>query len=930
MRKRILSVLLALVLTLFLTGTAFAAPAAAQPQETALTHSVKISSPQDLLRFAESCRIDSFSRNLEVSLEQDIDLTGVDFKGIPVFCGTFRGNNHTISGLSLTGEGSVQGLFRYLTKTAVVESLTVKGPVTPVGSRSTVGGIAGENAGQILICGFSGNVSGAEQVGGLVGRNTVSGLIEGCRVLGEVYGDHFVGGAAGENAGVIRRCTNRAKINTAPQQNEVELSDITIESLTDSESANTVTDIGGIAGTSTGVIRGCKNAGDVGYRHMGYNIGGIAGTQSGTVIDCENSGNVQGRKEVGGIVGQMEPASRIIFEEDTLQILERQLNALSGTVNQTVSSVQTGAQEVRGEVNELKHHVDAAGDAVETLTDEVGTYVEELGKIDWSELLPEPELPQLPGEGEEPDIDLDLPEADLGGIELPDSDRLIAASNGLSSSLSRMTASLWDINETTQSAFGSLSNDLYRVQDQLDAMRATLGNAAETTGGSVADVSDQDTPEDLTGKVQSCLNRGSVLADVNAGGIAGAMAMENDLDPEDDWDIVGDNSLNFESELRAVILSCRNEGTVTVRRQNGGGIAGWQSLGLVKDCLNTGTADCGGAQYVGGIVGQASGFVRHNHVKCRVRGAALVGGIAGSASTVTDCHAIVLIEDAVEKAGAILGQRQQTDREEPIKENYYLAVDADHGAIDGISYEGLAQSLTRLQFFALDDTPEEMRTVTVRFVYESGAERRIYLRPGDDLLYSQIPSIPQREGHNAYWEGLDEANLVDVTFDMTFHAVYADYDGVLQSDLCDDAGRPVLLVQGSFSPAARLTVSPSAVSPQLSEKQSLLQSWSVQLSEGEKAEKVRLQKPSQEENAALLLFTAAADGSWQQTDYTVSGSYLIFAPAGNNSIIALVSEREAPLLPAVLAAAAGALVLLILAGQLMRRKKKKPASAKAE
>ena len=72
-----------------------------------------------------------------------------------------------------------------------------------------------------------------------------------------------------------------------------------------------------------------------------------------------------------------------------------------------------------------------------------------------------------------------------------------------------------------------------------------------------------------------------------------------------------------------------------------------------------------------------------------------------------------------------------------------------------------------------------MRTVTVRFVYESGAERRIYLRPGDDLLYSQIPSIPQREGHNAYWEGLDEANLVDVTFDMTFHAVYADYDGVL-------------------------------------------------------------------------------------------------------------------------------------------------------
>lgn len=37
-------------------------------------------------------------------------LTGVDFAGIPTFSGTFDGNGHTISGLSLVDDGSVDGL----------------------------------------------------------------------------------------------------------------------------------------------------------------------------------------------------------------------------------------------------------------------------------------------------------------------------------------------------------------------------------------------------------------------------------------------------------------------------------------------------------------------------------------------------------------------------------------------------------------------------------------------------------------------------------------------------------------------------------------------------------------------------------------------------------------------------------------------------
>ena len=66
-------------------------------------------------------------------------------------------------------------------------------------------------------------------------------------------------------------------------------------------------DLGGIAGLNTSVIKYCDNYGDVGYPHTGYNVGGIAGRQSGRILGCTNAAEVTARKDVGGIVGQVEP-----------------------------------------------------------------------------------------------------------------------------------------------------------------------------------------------------------------------------------------------------------------------------------------------------------------------------------------------------------------------------------------------------------------------------------------------------------------------------------------------------------------------------------------------------------------------------------------------------------------------------------------------
>lgn len=245
MLKRLLCALLCLCFLLSLSLPVLADEAST---ESPKGETLNLYTVDCLIKFANDCRLDSYSENLTVTLRADLDMEGIAFSGIPTFSGTFNGNGHTISGLSITENGSVMGLFRYLTPTAIVQDLTVSGQVCPGGSRDTVGGIAGQNEGLLRNCQFTGSVFGSDYAGGLVGVNLLTGILENCKVNGSIIGDHFIGGIAGTNHGVIRNCYNRANINTTSQQNNVSLSDITMDTLTNTESANTVTDIGGITG----------------------------------------------------------------------------------------------------------------------------------------------------------------------------------------------------------------------------------------------------------------------------------------------------------------------------------------------------------------------------------------------------------------------------------------------------------------------------------------------------------------------------------------------------------------------------------------------------------------------------------------------------------------------------------------------------------
>lgn len=882
MTKRFLSMLLCAALLLSMAVPVLAdeaqAPEDSQPKAEAAIRELSITTAEEFLTFAESCRLDSYSQNLTVSLEADIDLGGMSFAGIPIFSGMFLGNGHTVSNVSITAGGSEQGFFRRLTDTAVVQDLHVRGDIHPGGSRSEIGGIAGSNAGLIRNCSFDGTLSGADSVGGIAGTNRVTGIIEECTVYGRIHGSHFIGGVAGKNYGVIRGCENRAAINTTAQQNEVELSDITIDTLTGAEAANTVTDIGGIAGASHGVIRASENYGNVGYQLMGYNIGGIAGTQSGYITGCVNYADILGRKEVGGIVGQMEPVARIEYSEDALQILREQLAGVSGMVNQASANAQANASQVTGQIGQLRDQAQTAQDAV-------------------ASLIPDEENPQL-----------------------PDMDSVLAAQNTLSSTLDAMPDTVRGIASAAQNTVSGLNRDLQAISGQLNALGAAINSASEHVGGSIADVSDADTAQDLTGKVELCVNSGSVLGDLNVGGIAGAIAMENDLDILEDWETSGEESMNFASELRAVVLGCENSGTVTGKKQNAGGIAGWQSMGLVKNSVNTGTVDGQNADCVGGISGLSTGFIRHSYAKCEIAGASAVGGIAGSASVVSDCRSMVKLLHGSEKLGAILGAQTESDLESPVCGNYYLCVSSDPGAIDGISYDGAAQPLVLDEFLALEGLPELFSKISVSFLFADGTQEVVTVTPGGALEADSIPELPEMAGFTGRWEGLADAQLDSVLFDMTFQAVYTAYSSVSASSESRD-GKPLLLIEGDFTPEAAVTLQSLASTPVTENGTELLESCGFTVTNCVHTTAARYLLPEGVDAQRLVLYVHTQDGQWRQSEFSVDGSYIAFAIECGDDGIAL-AQTEQLQLPWYLAAGAAAVVIVLLATVAIVRKKK--------
>lgn len=350
-----------------------------EEQEAVIYETIEINTAADLFALAENCYVDTWSKNKSVVLKTDIDLKDVkDFQSIPVFSGIFDGEGHTISGFNHTGAGYVTGFFRHIESSGIVENLTLKGNLEADDEEECIGGLCGVNYGTIKNCTFQGTVKGRDTIGGLVGINESSGTILNCTAKGRILGNYSTGGIAGINHGVINFCTNNAGINDNTEwvEEDDELGTGIFLSISVDEDETEIysgVDAGGIAGYSDGMISRCTNAGKVGYEHSGYNIGGIAGRQAGMVWSCTNNGEVYGRKDVGGIVGQMEP----FIEVNEAESLRSAINKLHDVIDKTLDDIQNTKNVLKKDVDSLQDYAEKAVDTGDELVTQLTDFVDD-------------------------------------------------------------------------------------------------------------------------------------------------------------------------------------------------------------------------------------------------------------------------------------------------------------------------------------------------------------------------------------------------------------------------------------------------------------------------------------------------------------------------------------------------------------------------
>ena len=545
--RRLPALLLALCLLVCPT-----VPVAYAAQEA--TGVITISNEAEFRSFAKNCALDTWSQGKTVRLAADLDLSGTEFTPIPTFGGTFLGQNHTISGLRISAAGSVQGLFRYVQPGGVIQDLTVQGAVAPSGTRSTVGGIVGDNSGTLQNCAFRGTVQGESMVGGIAGRNSASGQIIQCTAAGSVSGENATGGVAGRSLGLVMKCENSAGVNLTQTESSVDLMDVDAAALEERASADEETyhllsgcfDTGGVVGWSSGVVQSCTNTGAVGYPHVGYNTGGIAGRQSGYLAGCVNSGAVNGRKDVGGVVGQAEPYLVVDPGGDSLERLRGELDALDLLIDRALNDAQRTSTDVTSRLEAMGGFTDSARNSSRNMLDRISDFADDnIGSVntaaaDITNLLDKiaPALDDLSGAGGLlEDLSARLGEAmealkgavDISGSAMTQISAALGAmgqaGRDLSASADHLGAALDDLlrkvrdadEDEIRDAIAGVQDGIAELSDALDALAQALRDLEDAAGGvTIPDLkNEQEIRESLSAVVEALGNTLEALSAFN-------------------------------------------------------------------------------------------------------------------------------------------------------------------------------------------------------------------------------------------------------------------------------------------------------------------------------------------------------------------------------------------------------------------------------
>ena len=739
--KRIVTALLAVCIAFSFPLTSFA-----DDTENASEETVEIQSLDDFIQFSQRCTISSYSENKTFVLKCNLDLSGTDFEPVPCFLGTFNGNGHTISGLNVSRDGSRQGLFRIVEEGAVITDLKVSGNVTPGGTQCFIGGIAGFNNGKIESCSFEGTAEGIDDIGGIAGINSSSGIIISCSSKGAVNGEHRVGGIAGSNDGIIENCTNSSKVNTKLITPQSEFS-LDISSFTNEDFLDIVS-IGGICGVNKGSVYSSKNTADIGYKNVAYNVGGIAGLSYGYVQNCSNTGDVLGRKDVGGICGQLVPYTELDLDTSKMDNLQNSINILNAKIDTASVATQDQSGEVSQEMERMRAVTGNLTDEIQYVYDQI----ESGGPVDTS---------------------------------------------GLSQAMTEFSAEYEIMSMTLQNMTEQFSDSFADLSAGMTSVLANVSSIVKGANGEILEINNisvEKAYEINEGAIDSCENKGTIQSDSNAGGITGNVAYEISFDMEDTLNAKDYLLSDAREYIFAAVRNCRSFGCVETKNNNSGCIAGNCDVGVIIDCTGAGSASSVSGDYVGGISGNNLGTIKNCISRVVLSGVKYIGGIAGFGTELIDCRAYTAFDSFSEYAGAVAGYCDGN-----AEGNLY--VDSYPAGIDGISYTGKSDPVSYEQLVTSDS--EELLVfddIVVRFIGPDGkCIKSVDVQFGDAV--TELPDVPM-DGEKFWKWDTDELNAVYYSIDV----IGKYYNPMTTLSTPEEV--PLILVEGQFYEGQELIVEP--------------------------------------------------------------------------------------------------------------------------
>ena len=418
-----------------------------------------------------------------------------------------------------------------------------------------------------------------------------------------------------------------------------------------------------------------------------------------------------------------------------------------------------------------------------------------------------------------------------------------------------------------------------------------------------------DTSSFQKGKVTLCVNRGTVEADTNVGGIVGQVATEYDFDPEDDITLTGTESFDVEQTIKAVVRDSRNFGDITGKKDNVGGIVGKAEYGAIISCESYAPIESNGGSDVGGIAGSASYAIRSCYSMGRITGKNNIGGIAGEGCDIFYSYAYNDLDMSGENQGSIAGK---VSDDGSLYGNYY--VEGGVGGVDGIGYQGGATPLSYQELCAKDGVPEAFSQFTITFLADGEEVASYKCNYGDYLSADQIPEVPEKEGYYGVWPDYDFSYI---TGNRVLEAEYEEWTASIASAEKNDANKPLVMAEGNFYPNAALHLQIEGDTYKVSMTNSMKEDAPDYT--GEATLRVYC------EDADNTVVWVEQDGEYREVESTVIGSYRQFTMEvpGSFRIAEAESSHTRMIVMCIIGVAVGILLIVLLVKKVAKRREKR-------